>query len=92
MSKGIIRCPFELAPHHYYEVNISAISPTASGRLQEEMINQYEKELELRTKMTEAKYHEEKLQIQQKHDQAIQKVITYMYNSLVLLMIRLYRR
>ncbi|XP_033631241.1 centrosomal protein of 112 kDa-like isoform X2 [Asterias rubens] len=47
----------------------------ASGRVQEEMVHQYEKELELRTKMVEAKYHEEKLQVQQKHDQAIQKIL-----------------
>ncbi|XP_028935953.1 centrosomal protein of 112 kDa isoform X7 [Ornithorhynchus anatinus] len=35
----------------------------------------YEKELEMKTKIMEAKFHEEKLQLQQKHDTDIQKIL-----------------
>ncbi|KAL8592673.1 hypothetical protein ACOMHN_037613 [Nucella lapillus] len=34
-----------------------------------------DKEIALRTKMIEAKYHEEKLRLQQKHDAAVQKIL-----------------
>ncbi|XP_076459677.1 uncharacterized protein LOC143292894 isoform X2 [Babylonia areolata] len=34
-----------------------------------------DKEIALRTKMIEAKYHEEKLRLQQKHDTAVQKIL-----------------
>ncbi|XP_046339268.2 centrosomal protein of 112 kDa-like isoform X3 [Haliotis rufescens] len=33
------------------------------------------REIELRTKMVEAKYHEEKLKLQQRHDAAVQKIL-----------------
>ena len=32
-------------------------------------------QIELRTKMVEAKYHEDKLKLQQQHDVAVQKVV-----------------
>ena len=34
-------------------------------------------QLELKVKMVEAKFHEDKLKIQQQHDVAVQKVIIY---------------
>ncbi|XP_072043099.1 LOW QUALITY PROTEIN: centrosomal protein of 112 kDa-like [Amphiura filiformis] len=46
-----------------------------SSRDEAGLLRQHEKELEMRTKMTEAKFHEEKLGIQQRHDEAIQKIL-----------------
>ncbi|XP_033097473.1 centrosomal protein of 112 kDa-like [Anneissia japonica] len=39
------------------------------------IVRAHEKEMEMKTKMLEAKFHEEKLTIQQLHDQAIQKIL-----------------
>ena len=42
-------------------------------------------QVELRTKMVEAKYHEDKLKLQQQHDVAVQKVFGdyFQYSSLL---------
>ena len=42
-------------------------------------------QIELRTKMVEAKYHEDKLKLQQQHDVAVQKVF---WNKLVISHVR----
>ncbi|XP_070580132.1 centrosomal protein of 112 kDa-like isoform X2 [Ptychodera flava] len=47
----------------------------SSFRDEPSLVSKYEKELEMKTKMLEAKFHEEKLNLQQKHDEAIQKIL-----------------
>ncbi|XP_029424257.1 centrosomal protein of 112 kDa isoform X8 [Nannospalax galili] len=42
----------------------------------------HEKELDMKTKMMEAKFHEEKLKLQQKHDADIQKILERKNNEL----------
>ena len=58
---------------HFVTDLILAITGITS-RDEASLIRQHEKELEMKTKMMEAKFHEEKLGIQQRHDEAIQKV------------------
>lgn len=41
-------------------------------------------QIELRTKMVEAKYHEDKLKLQQQHDVAVQKVPVLEYDNVLL--------
>ncbi|XP_077980412.1 centrosomal protein of 112 kDa-like [Glandiceps talaboti] len=47
----------------------------SSFRDEHSLVGKYEKELEMKTKMLEAKFHEEKLNMQEKHDEAIQKIL-----------------
>uniref|UniRef100_A0A8D1J6W9 DUF4485 domain-containing protein n=1 Tax=Sus scrofa TaxID=9823 RepID=A0A8D1J6W9_PIG len=42
----------------------------------------HEKELDMKTKMMEAKYHEEKLKLQQKHDADVQKILERKNNEI----------
>ncbi|XP_025855410.2 centrosomal protein of 112 kDa isoform X3 [Vulpes vulpes] len=42
----------------------------------------HEKELDIKTKMLEAKYHEEKLKLQQKHDADVQKILERKNNEI----------
>ncbi|XP_021566154.1 centrosomal protein of 112 kDa-like, partial [Carlito syrichta] len=42
----------------------------------------YEKELDMKTKMMEAKFHEEKLKLQQKHDADVQKILERKNNEI----------
>ena len=46
-----------------------------SFRDETNLVRIHEKELDMKTKMMEAKFHEEKLKIQQKHDIAVQKIL-----------------
>lgn len=60
---------------------LSPISPKTSlvkmspSRDDQSLFRMHEKELEMKTKMMEAKFHEEKLQLQQKHDVEVQKIL-----------------
>ncbi|XP_069055982.1 centrosomal protein of 112 kDa isoform X2 [Pleurodeles waltl] len=57
------------------------ISPkTSLGKMSpshedQSLFRMHEKELEIKTKILEAKFHEEKLQLQQKHDVEVQKIL-----------------
>ncbi|XP_006814744.1 centrosomal protein of 112 kDa-like [Saccoglossus kowalevskii] len=47
----------------------------SSFRDETSLVGKYEKELEMKSKMLQARFHEEKLNMQQKHDEAIQKIL-----------------
>ncbi|XP_022445546.1 centrosomal protein of 112 kDa isoform X6 [Delphinapterus leucas] len=55
-----------------------------SSSLQEDQLlsRMHEKELDMKTKMMEAKYHEEKLKLQQKHDADVQKILERKNNEI----------
>ncbi|XP_053067903.1 centrosomal protein of 112 kDa isoform X5 [Acinonyx jubatus] len=46
------------------------------------LFRMHEKELDIKTKMIEAKYHEEKLKLQQKHDADVQKILERKNNEI----------
>ncbi|XP_069511154.1 centrosomal protein of 112 kDa [Ambystoma mexicanum] len=63
-------------------IPLSPISPkTSLGKIisplhdEQTLYRMHEKELEMKTKMMEAKFHEEKLQLQQRHDVEVQKIL-----------------
>ncbi|XP_041362418.1 centrosomal protein of 112 kDa-like isoform X2 [Gigantopelta aegis] len=60
-----------------YTSTLSASQSLPRGTtFQEDVIGQTtDREIEMRAKMIEAKYHEEKLKLQQKHDTAVQKIL-----------------
>ncbi|XP_076808963.1 centrosomal protein of 112 kDa-like isoform X1 [Clavelina lepadiformis] len=47
----------------------------SSFRDEQSLINMHEKEIEMKTKVLEARFHEEKLSLQHKHDLAVQKIL-----------------
>ncbi|XP_064628434.1 centrosomal protein of 112 kDa-like isoform X2 [Lineus longissimus] len=53
----------------------TSTSSLRSFRDETSLVRIHEKELDMKTKMMEAKFHEEKLKIQQKHDIAVQKIL-----------------
>ncbi|XP_057392317.1 centrosomal protein of 112 kDa isoform X5 [Balaenoptera acutorostrata] len=55
-----------------------------SSSLQDDQLlsRMHEKELDMKTKMMEAKYHEEKLKLQQKHDADVQKILERKNNEI----------
>ncbi|XP_014703129.2 centrosomal protein of 112 kDa isoform X1 [Equus asinus] len=55
-----------------------------SGSLHDDHLlsRMHEKELDMKTKMMEAKYHEEKLKLQQKHDADVQKILERKNNEI----------
>ncbi|XP_032472236.1 centrosomal protein of 112 kDa isoform X2 [Phocoena sinus] len=55
-----------------------------SSSLQEDQLlsRMHEKELDMKTKMMEAQYHEEKLKLQQKHDADVQKILERKNNEI----------
>ncbi|XP_067914608.1 centrosomal protein of 112 kDa isoform X2 [Heterodontus francisci] len=46
------------------------------------LVRMHEKEVEMKTKMLEAKFHEEKLKLQQKHDTDVQKILDRKNNEI----------
>ncbi|XP_069785891.1 centrosomal protein of 112 kDa isoform X2 [Narcine bancroftii] len=46
------------------------------------LVRMHEKEIEMKTKMLEAKFHEEKLKLQQKHDVDVQKILDRKNNEI----------
>ncbi|XP_041072480.1 centrosomal protein of 112 kDa isoform X1 [Carcharodon carcharias] len=46
------------------------------------LVRMHEKEIEMKTKMLEAKFHEEKLKLQQKHDTDVQKILDRKNNEI----------
>ncbi|XP_054986406.1 centrosomal protein of 112 kDa isoform X2 [Sorex araneus] len=67
---------------------VSLMSPKLSlrksGSLHEDHLlsRMHEKELDMKTKMMEAKFHEEKLKLQQKHDSDVQKILERKNNEI----------
>ncbi|XP_013402833.1 centrosomal protein of 112 kDa [Lingula anatina] len=53
----------------------SSLKGVSSFRDEQSLIRMHERELDMKTKMLEAKFHEEKLRMQQKHDSAVQKIL-----------------
>ncbi|XP_074647781.1 centrosomal protein of 112 kDa-like [Tubulanus polymorphus] len=51
------------------------LSSLKSYRDEQSLVRIHEKELEMKTKILEAKFHEEKLKLQQRHDTAVQKIL-----------------
>ncbi|NWX19366.1 CE112 protein, partial [Aegotheles bennettii] len=48
---------------------------SGSSRDEQSLFRMYERELEMKMKITEGKFHEEKLTLQQKHDAEVQKIL-----------------
>uniref|UniRef100_UPI00398F5A4E centrosomal protein of 112 kDa isoform X2 n=1 Tax=Pristiophorus japonicus TaxID=55135 RepID=UPI00398F5A4E len=69
-------------------IPLSPISPKASlGNVstfcnEQTLVRMHEKEIEMKTKMMEAKFHEEKLKLQQKHDTDVQKILDRKNNEI----------
>ncbi|XP_043941043.1 centrosomal protein of 112 kDa isoform X2 [Protopterus annectens] len=67
---------------------LSPISPkTSLGKISsfrddQALVRMHEKEIEMKTKMLEAKFHEEKLKMQQKHDADVQKILDRKNNEI----------
>ncbi|XP_072414988.1 centrosomal protein of 112 kDa isoform X4 [Chiloscyllium punctatum] len=53
------------------KANLGNVSTSCN---EQTLIQMHEKEIEMKTKMLEAKFHEEKLKLQQKHDMDVQKL------------------
>uniref|UniRef100_A0A8D0H287 DUF4485 domain-containing protein n=1 Tax=Sphenodon punctatus TaxID=8508 RepID=A0A8D0H287_SPHPU len=51
------------------------VAKTSTFRDEQMLVHMHEKELEMKTKLMEAKMHEEKLILQQKHDADVQKIL-----------------
>ncbi|XP_078082136.1 centrosomal protein of 112 kDa isoform X2 [Mustelus asterias] len=77
-------------------IPVSPILPKASlGNIstfcnEQTLVRMHEKEIVMKTKMLEAKFHEEKLKLQQKHDTDVQKILDRKNNEIEELK-RLYR-
>ncbi|XP_078385152.1 centrosomal protein of 112 kDa isoform X2 [Cetorhinus maximus] len=69
-------------------IPLSPILPKASlGNVstfcnEQTLVRMHEKEIEMKTKMLEAKFHEEKLKLQQKHDTDVQKILDRKNNEI----------
>ncbi|XP_062886701.1 centrosomal protein of 112 kDa isoform X4 [Mobula hypostoma] len=67
-------------------IPLSPILPKANqgnvSTLDQTLIRMHEKEMEMKSKMLEAKFHEEKLNLQQKHDADVQKILDRKNNEI----------
>ncbi|XP_072098170.1 centrosomal protein of 112 kDa isoform X5 [Mobula birostris] len=67
-------------------IPLSPILPKANqgnvSTLDQTLIRMHEKEMEMKSKMLEAKFHEEKLKLQQKHDADVQKILDRKNNEI----------
>lgn len=61
------------------QANLGNVSTFISDQTQ---VRMHEKETEMKTKMLEAKFHEEKLKLQQKHDTDVQKILDRKNNEI----------
>nr|CAB3229848.1 centrosomal protein of 112 kDa-like [Phallusia mammillata] len=77
-------------PEHGYTGRYSPIQKldfkdTLKGstfRDEQSLVRMHEKELEMKTKVLEARFHEEKLKLQHKHDLAVQKILDRKNNEI----------
>ncbi|XP_060700707.1 centrosomal protein of 112 kDa isoform X2 [Hemiscyllium ocellatum] len=61
------------------KANLGNVSTSCN---EQTLIQMHEKEIEMKTKMLEAKFHEEKLKLQQKHDMDVQKILDRKNNEI----------
>nr|XP_056710839.1 centrosomal protein of 112 kDa isoform X2 [Euleptes europaea] len=71
-------------------IPLSLMSPkvgmgTNTSRDEKSLFHMHERELEMKTKMMEARIHEEKLKLQQKHDSDVQKILDRKNNEIEVL-------
>ncbi|XP_053148933.1 centrosomal protein of 112 kDa isoform X2 [Hemicordylus capensis] len=72
-------------------IHLSLMSPkigvgkNSSLRDEQSLFRMHEKELEMKTKLMEARIHEEKLKLQQKHDSDVQKILDRKNNEIEVL-------